>query len=144
MGLDMYLKGRRWISYNENDTKTKIADAFSEVGDLEVQEIVVKAGYWRKANHIHKWFVDNVQGGQDDCGNYPVSREKLQELLDTCDRVLKFQHLAEAQLPTQEGFFFGSTDYGQYYYDDVEETMNIVKKVLAMPDAWEFEYHSSW
>lgn len=23
-------------------------------------------GYWRKANHIHKWFVDKVQGGDDD------------------------------------------------------------------------------
>ena len=24
---------------------------------------------WRKANAIHKWFVDNVQDGVDDCGD---------------------------------------------------------------------------
>lgn len=40
--------------------------------------------YWRKANQIHKWFVDNVQDGNDDCGTYEVSKEKLQLLLSIC------------------------------------------------------------
>lgn len=144
MGLDMFLRGRRHIWFDDHEAQSKIRQAMPDIGNLEVQEIIVNAGYWRKANHIHKWFVDNVQNGVDNCGSYPVNREKLQELLDTCDRVLKFQHLAEAQLPRQEGFFFGNTDYGQYYYDDVQQTLNIVKQALEMPDAWHFEYSSSW
>ena len=40
--------------------------------------------YWRKANAIHKWFVENVQEGVDDCGEYEVTVEQLTELRDLC------------------------------------------------------------
>lgn len=45
--------------------------------------------YWRKANHIHSWFVKNVQNDEDDCREYFVSRAKLQELRDLCQRVVE-------------------------------------------------------
>lgn len=60
MGLDMYLYDK-----NHNDL-----------------------GYWRKANHIHKWFVDNVQNGVDECHPYQVSRKNLEDLLNICSKVL--------------------------------------------------------
>ena len=44
---------------------------------------------WRKANQVHRWFVENVQDGNDDCDCYQVSEEQLQELLDTCKTVIK-------------------------------------------------------
>lgn len=53
-----------------------------EDGDFE------DVGYWRKANQIHNWFVQNVQGGEDDCGIYEVSQAKLIELRDTCQKVI--------------------------------------------------------
>ena len=40
----------------------------------------VKVAYWRKANAIHGWFVDNIQDGVDDQNEYYVSKEKLEEL----------------------------------------------------------------
>ena len=36
--------------------------------------------YWRKANHIHAWFVKNVQDGIDNCAEYYVSPDNLREL----------------------------------------------------------------
>jgi hypothetical protein len=45
-------------------------------------------GYWRKANHIHNWFVENVQCGVDNCGSYIVSRDQLVQLRDACQYVL--------------------------------------------------------
>lgn len=51
--------------------------------------------YWRKANHIHAWFVDNVQEGNDDCGTYRVDWEKLRALLVVCDTVLKKSNLVD-------------------------------------------------
>lgn len=54
--------------------------------------------YWRKANHIHAWFVDNVQGGFDDCRSYDVSREQLQELLRVCEEVIKASKLVEGKV----------------------------------------------
>lgn len=47
-----------------------------------------EVGYWRKANQIHAWFVDNVQNKIDDCGYYEVSKESLKELYDACQRIL--------------------------------------------------------
>lgn len=46
-------------------------------------------GYWRKANQIHHWFVENVQGGEDNCEEYKVTREQLGGLLDIVQEVIK-------------------------------------------------------
>ena len=53
-------------------------------------------GYWRKANAIHKWFVDNVQNGVDDCGEYKVTKEQLIQLHNACNDVLNNHSLAES------------------------------------------------
>lgn len=54
--------------------------------------------YWRKANQIHKWFVDNVQGGEDDCGNYEVSEEQLRDLLAACVTVKVNSRMVKAKI----------------------------------------------
>jgi len=45
--------------------------------------------YWRKANHIHAWFVDNVQNGEDNGREYLVDWDKLRELLSACTKVIE-------------------------------------------------------
>lgn len=52
--------------------------------------------------------------------------------------------VAEAVLPTQAGFFFGSTDYDQYYYDDLQYTSDALTRLLAEADDGDFYYSSSW
>ena len=109
--------------------------------------IAEEVGYWRKANAIHKWFVDNVQDGEDDCDFHrEVTREDLEELRDVCHEVLCDPDLAEELLPTQGGFFFGSLGYDEWYERDLRETIAIIDKVLETTD---FEtqmvyYRSSW
>lgn len=51
----------------------------------------------------------------------------------------------EELLPTTSGFFFGSTDYDEYYLRDIKYTKEGLDKILNsdMKD-WDFEYHSSW
>ena len=148
MGLDMYLTAKRYVSdYNDADkvVSTEIMRHFPELTDEQtVQYVTVRVGYWRKANAIHKWFVENVQEGTDNCHSYYVPREKLQELRDTCERVLAFRELATAQLPPASGFFFGNTDLDEWYYRDLEETMRIIDATLALPVDWDIEYQSSW
>lgn len=51
-----------------------------------------------------------------------------------------------AILPTQGGFFFGSTDYDEYYMEDINYTIDVLERVLAETD-FDTEaicYHSSW
>jgi hypothetical protein len=62
MGLDMYLTGKIYLGYkDENPIKQKIKDLVKT--EFSPDYVEVELGYWRKANHIHKWFVDNVQNG---------------------------------------------------------------------------------
>lgn len=56
--------------------------------------------YWRKANHIHGWFVDNVQGGQDDCREYLVKPEHLRELISVCSKVINASKLVDGMIYT--------------------------------------------
>ena len=87
MGLDMYLHARRYLWDADKDTKDKIAEALPEI-KAEVKTIIVEAAYWRKANAIHGWFVDKVQEGVDDCGEYNVTLEQLQDLVALCKEIL--------------------------------------------------------
>ena len=43
---------------------------------------------WRKVNHIHAWFVRNVQGGTDDCSYYLVTEDHFLKLKETCEKIL--------------------------------------------------------
>ena len=48
-------------------------------------------------------------------------------------------------LPTTSGFFFGDTNYSEYYFDDLKYTVEQIDKLLTdQYKSWDFEYHSSW
>ena len=142
MGLDMSLNAERYVCYEENDSAFEISKFFPELDKFRVKSVVVEVAYWRKANAIHNWFVENVQGGKDDCGSYWVRREELKELRDLVSEVLETKNAKK--LPPKPGFFFGSTDVDDYYWEDLRETIEMIDKVLELPKEWIFEYESSW
>ncbi len=147
MGLDMYLNAERYLWGHEEGDKQiseNIGQLIGLPSDGKVKTITVEAGYWRKSNQIHNWFVANVQEGKDECQDSYVSREQLKELREVCQKVLDNNELAEQLLPTKEGFFFGGKDYDQSYFDDLKETIKIIDNALLMPDQWDFNYRSSW
>jgi len=114
-----------------------------------IEEITESAMYWRKANHIHKWFVENVQNGEDDCGTYPVSLDQLKDLRDLCEEVINKRDEASELLPTQAGFFFGTQDYDEYYFEDIIDTYNDLRKIIDnYPSGTlfyvDYYYSSSW
>lgn len=154
MGLDMYLYAKQYLSTFQPEEKEKaeqiqrmfpeLAGVKNQYDDAVVRYITAEVGYWRKANAIHDWFVQNVQRGEDNCGSYYVERKKLTELKTLCERVLADRSLADELLPTASGFFFGSTDFDQWYFDSLRNTIEIVDAALKLPNHWDFEYHSSW
>ena len=81
-------------------------------------------GYWRKANAIHRWFVENVQEDVDNCSTYWVSDDKLTRLLHLVNQVLSDHSKAAKLLPTHAGFFFGSTDYEKCYFENLKAAPN--------------------
>ena len=155
MGLDSYLYAKKfvafssWESEEECNTVKDIANLMGGndflLDGFQFAVVKLQLAYWHKANQIHKFFVDVCGGGTDECQDIYVDRDDLKDLLGRCESILEDHSKAEELLPCQSGFFFGSTEYDQYYFEDLEQTVPILKKILEnAPEDWEFEYHASW
>lgn len=153
MGLDQYLYAKKYFYVSKSvssDTECQTGTQIADLAGIPIHrdgvgvKVDVEVGYWRKANAIHRWMVENVQNGTDDCGEYYISREQLTELRDTVQRVIDDPESADELLPTTSGFFFGSTEYDEWYVKDLARTVEIIDRALALPEGVSFEYHSSW
>jgi hypothetical protein len=153
MGLDMYLTAKKYLwSDEDKELSAKINELVGVKADMEnrwngsslvVKQIEVDAMYWRKANAIHGWFVKQCQDGKDECQESYVSRDKLNELLSYCRQALETKD-AEILAPVG-GFFFGSTEIDEYYWNDIEQTVIGLEKALTLPEKeYEFYYQASW
>ena len=77
--------------------------------------------YFRKVNFIFEYFrhkmIDQVFA--------VVTKEDVLDLIDKCNKVLADHNTATSMelLPTTSGFFFGSTEYDQWYYEDVKDVL---------------------
>ena len=150
----MYLKRRVYVGNEYRDPEQRVRVTIPEdqsgctfptpeFDDNQISEIVLRVGYWRKANAIHRWFVENVQGGVDDCREYYVSGDKLRELLKLAkESVNAVLNGKEPVLETQSGFFFGSTEYDDWYVEDMKETVRILSS-LDLDDG-DYYYQSPW
>ena len=163
MGLDMYLEKETYIGGQyHKDTTGVLNIKFTDFNGKEksfnidpsrVSTINENVGSWRKANSIHSFFVQRAQGGKDECQRTYVSNDLLIELRDTCKKILSArkefgndapvtQRLIEANLMPTGGFFFGSTEINDWYFEDLENTLDILKDVKAYEG--DYYYQSSW
>jgi hypothetical protein len=153
----MFLFGKRYVSSidwskeptDDGFTKAqqytdivKAADVESLATDDAGLYIQFSVGYWRKANAIHGWFVENVQEGRDDCNEYPVERTDLNKLRTLCKAAIANKD--HGDLPPVSGFFFGSNEVDDWYWGKLESTVEILDRVLSYPDDIRFYYQSSW
>lgn len=201
MGLDMYLYARLYqsVKFNKNDEDCAGDTTLKNLGydgkytyDGGGVTVQIPVAYWRKANAIHKYFVDinkkrisyelvgggwfsatNQEGYEsnkelfdriidrmaDDCSPIYLEREDLEKLLAICEEItapnedtselIKYWTIERVKelLPTQGGFFFGSTNYDEWYFEDIKDTVKKLKKVLTDFDEnslVDFYYQASW
>jgi hypothetical protein len=161
MGLDMYLSKKTYVQQWDHQSPeetynvvvTQGGNPVDHIQPNRVSYVEEQVGYWRKANAIHKWFVDNVQDGNDNCSTYFVDITDLMNLLDACKEVKNNPEKAEELLPPQGGCFFGDVSIDQYYFHNIDHTIEIIEGVLSeqviakngrafYPS--DFYYHSSW
>lgn len=188
MGLDMYLSRKKYIGaqYEHRNVKgsidISIGDKKIPIEFNRISYIEENIAYWRKANQIHKWFVDNIQEGKDDCKSYYVSIEDIKKLYEKCKEIKEKAIIKEGKikngeklengkwipiieegkyienieeiadiLPTESGFFFGSTNYDEWYLEQIDYTINIFEEIIKEEEELnkegfysDFEYTSSW
>ena len=126
MGLDMYAARRLYVKQWDHQSpderyKVQIAHGDKPVSGIQsdrISSVEEETMYWRKANHIHGWIVDNVQDGEDNCGTYHVDWDQLRALLVTCDHVIKASKLVD-----------GMVDNGTVY--DKEHPKGLVQRTAG-------------
>ena len=86
-------------------------------------------GYFRKVNFLVRYFEDL---GLDTTNQVPlqINKEDVEILLHRCNQVLEDHSRASELLPTMSGFFFGSTEYNEYYFEDVKMVRDYIKNTL--------------
>ena len=160
MGLDMYLEADLYISDYPGGQNNLLKGPFETLLLLNginargLKGMTFEVGYWRKANAIHNWFVKNVQNDEDNCQRSYVSGDDLKRLRRECEVVLARHKTGEEideelagvdLLPPVSGFFFGSTEKDEGYYQDLEQTIEIIDRILSMDDKlFDFYYRASW
>jgi hypothetical protein len=166
MGLDMYLTKKTYVeNWPRMSYEEKYEIIIKKGGEINkniqperITYIIENIAYWRKANAIHKWFVDNIQDGVDDCKEYYININDIKKLIDVCKQVKESLEssydsktnsylntkVAQELLPSQMGFFFGDTDYNEYYLEDINNTINQLEPLLKEKENEYFYYQSSW
>ena len=156
MGLDMYMMKvnrtnhsiEELLKIDENASPDNPTCKDFEVREYQylkgVYSIFHEVAYWRKFNALHNWMVKFVQNGTDDCGYYKLYNDTLTELYNV---LLEVHNTKNADLlPPVSGFFFGSTNIDQWYWDNVEESVEVIGEILNNFDwdKYDLYYTSSW
>lgn len=125
-------------------------DPEAEVYRKRMDELLApydEATVWsgRKENHIHQWVIDfhNTEEVEAHLWVIDAYRHRINDtnldhilidpdqLLGDLETVIKNPESAPEIMPTSSGFFFGSTDYDKFYFEDVmalHKTLNTEKK----------------
>jgi hypothetical protein len=150
MGLDMYLEAKLHLPpYN-----TELAAVRHAIGQaigytpptekpdndatlMEITGVSVRVGYWRKFDPLHRWFVNNVQEGHDDCRPAYVPPDVLAELEDQLDQV--------SDDPESASEYFVSEDDVPMEEGDVDYTLKVVVHAKKLQErGWDIYYRASW
>lgn len=144
MGLDItFYKAKR---SKDNETKERLEEIRKElateylksidernsklVNELEDEKEKInpwnEVAYFRKVNFLIPFF-----GYEENCSNIEIDKYQVEDLIEACKEVLANHDKASFLLPTQIGFFFGSTDYDDWYFDDVQNVKENFEEILA-------------
>lgn len=163
MGLDMYFYARKttYKSFSEWDQNRKV-DKTNYPKDLKIfsdyiydrnfksveRNVDYQIGYFRKFNALHSYIVKTFANGIDNCQDIFLDQEAVVKIKAALDSVLETptEESAKEALPTQSGFYFGSTSYDEDYFEDVREAAALMQNFL---DHFDFDtyalvYKASW
>ena len=155
MGLDMYLNKKTYIKRWEHTPKESVyhvtidREKGHRIKTERVTFIEEELMYWRKANHIHAFFIDRCgdEGGYHNCREMHVDTETITDLINKLKKVVKAKDdsVSNELLPTAPGFFWGATEYDEYYYEECERTLNELSDLVDSGDAdCDLYYEASW
>jgi hypothetical protein len=155
MGLDMYLKREHYVKNWDHNPEEKKFDITVirggkpySIDPEKICYITEEVMYWRKFNALHNWVVNHCANGVDECQRIHMSNDDLVDLYNILKEVSVNNDKAEELLPTTSGFFFGGTEYDEYYFDQVNRTIEelrpYIQDIHEGNSVTDFIYQASW
>ena len=127
MGLDINVTkiAKSMVKTNTNSWKDyeKLID---ELNDIDCENFEFLA-YFRKVNFLFEFFSGSLNEEETTA---VITRGEMEELIEKCEFVLNNRDKASEILPTCYGFFFGSLDYDDYYFESVAKVLLSFQVVL--------------
>lgn len=107
---------------------------FNKVKDKELL-------YYRKVNFLVDFFDRKLGTEVLNLSGVEVYRDDIELLKEYCGEVIKDHSKAKELLPTTTGFFFGSDEYNEYYFEDIKQVYEDCDKLLEEFDNLKDDEH---
>jgi hypothetical protein len=85
---------------------------------------------FRKMNWLIPVVEELIGRDVENCVDYTLDSSHLQKIVDRINDVLADHSLASEKLPTLGGFFFGNTDYNQWYFEQLEDARDRLMQMI--------------
>lgn len=131
-------------AYNKQLLEVKTPDEVEVLFEKDCDGMfAISDAYFRKVNFIYEHFRNDMEN--ESC---IVDKSRIGNLIDICEDVLAHkgdEDYASENLPTTSGFFFGSTNYDEWYWHDVKDCLTQMRKMYkSMSDddfvVWDFSW----
>ena len=138
MGLDMYLYRREYVSGWNFSEKMGFSDSLELYNNIlnsfnalrcdkaPHAYVDICIAYWRQAQSIHNWFINELGDGIDECQDIYVPRDKLIELRNLAETALA----SSDALPENSGLSPDSAGIDEFYMEDMRLTVEQISAVL--------------
>jgi len=99
---------------------------------------------FRKENWLNA-AIETLLGEEvENCTPVEISRAQIEELIAKISTVLKDHDQAPVLLPTQRGFFFGGTEYDEWYFKGLHRVRYDFAHLLDGNAEASFVYYIWW
>ncbi|MDT2914439.1 hypothetical protein [Lactococcus lactis] len=142
MGLDQYFEIQKKRSEKELEEEIRRIFIDEQPSDQEIENMLYftsELAYFRKFNALQNYFEKKFN--LDNCEKVIMEDYIYEDLLDRTTKVLnahqqktqtEAEEIAIKLLPNTEGFFYGSQEYDEYYYEDVEKLIDDLQRMKKM------------
>lgn len=121
-----------WFVKNVQDGEDDCKDYF--VSEEDIKKLVDVCKQVIEASELIDGKIKN--------GSSLINGAWVDNMID--GKYIKDPTVAHRLLPTTKGFFFGNTDYDEYYYQDIKNTYAILSELLKEGGNGDIYYSSSW
>ena len=145
MGLDMYLRGDKFISnwdLSQRDENGRALEVKRPIIDgFDVETYVFDLGTWRKFAPLHVYIVNEFADGVDKCQRIDLEADQLRKIANA---------LRDNELPKNDdchGFFFGGDEIWDEYRAESEDHAKSFDKAAEWVESTSWgsvTYQASW